>query len=93
MWSGVMRILAGAVLLLALGGCLAQAAVDVVTLPVRVAGKTVDVLTTSQSEADRNRGRRMRKEDARQRKEQRREQRDTRREQRDEAREAARDGG
>lgn len=88
-----MRILTGAVLLLALGGCLAQAAVDVVTLPVRAAGRTVDVLTTSQSEADRNRGRRMRKEDARQRREQRREDREIRRERRDEARAVPRDGG
>ena len=44
-----------------LSGCIAQAAVDVVTLPVKVASKTVDVLTTSQSEADEKRGRRMRK--------------------------------
>ncbi len=44
-----------------LGGCIAQTAVDVVTLPVRVASKTVDVLTTSQSEADEKRGRAIRK--------------------------------
>ena len=88
-----MRILIAAALLLALGGCLARAAVDVVTLPVHAASKTVDVLTTSQSEADRNRGRRMRKEEARQRREQRREDREIQREQRDEARAAARSGG
>ena len=88
-----MRVAFGAVLLLALGGCLARTAADVVTLPVRVTSKTVDVLTTSQSEADRNRGRRMRKEEARERKERRRDERDIRREQRDEARAAARDGG
>ncbi len=44
-----------------LAGCIAQTAVDVVTLPVRVASKTVDVLTTSQSEADEKRGRAIRK--------------------------------
>ena len=43
-----------------LGGCLAKTAVDVVTLPVRAAGKAVDLMTTSQEEADRNRGRDMR---------------------------------
>ena len=52
-----------------LGGCVATAiastAVGVVTLPVKAASKTVDVLTTSQSEADRNRGRRERKQEAR----------------------------
>lgn len=46
---------------LALQGCLARAAVDVVTLPVRAVSKGVDVATTSQSEADENRGREIRK--------------------------------
>lgn len=50
-----------AALALPLGGCLAKTAIDVVTLPVKVASKTVDVLTTSQSEADEKRGRAMRK--------------------------------
>ena len=45
---------------LLLGGCLAKAAVDVVTAPVRVAGKAVDLATTSQSEADEKRGRDLR---------------------------------
>lgn len=44
-----------------LSGCLARTAVDVVTLPVRVAGKAVDAVTTSQSEADEKRGREIRK--------------------------------
>lgn len=48
---------------LALGGCLAKAAVDVVTAPVRVAGKAVDLATTSQSEADEKRGRALRKQE------------------------------
>ena len=49
------------VLPLTLAGCIAQTAVDIVTLPVRAASKTVDVLTTSQSEADEMRGREIRK--------------------------------
>ena len=46
---------------LLLGGCLARTAVDVVTAPVRVAGKAVDLATTSQSEADEARGRDIRR--------------------------------
>lgn len=46
---------------LALQGCLARAAVDVVTLPVKVASAGVDAATTSQSEADEKRGREIRK--------------------------------
>lgn len=46
---------------LALGGCLASTALDVVTAPVRVASKAVDLATTSQSEADEKRGREVRK--------------------------------
>ncbi len=56
-----MRTLVAAALGLSLGGCIAQTAVDLVTLPVKAAGKTVDVLTTSQSEADEKRGRAIRK--------------------------------
>ena len=51
----------------ALGGCVvgtvAKTAVDVVTLPVKVASAGVDAATTSQAEADRNAGRRLRKQD------------------------------
>ena len=53
------------------GGCLAKTAVDVVTLPVKATGKAVDWTTTSQSEADRNYGRKMRKQEAREGKERR----------------------
>jgi hypothetical protein len=53
--------LLAAALALPLGGCLAKTALDVVTLPVKAASKTVDVLTTSQSEADEKRGRAIRK--------------------------------
>lgn len=50
---------------LALQGCLARAAVDVVTLPVRAVSAGVDAATTSQSEADENRGREIRKREER----------------------------
>ena len=52
-------LLAGASLMLS--GCLAKTVVDVATLPVRAASKAVDLATTSQSEADENRGRELRK--------------------------------
>ena len=42
-------------------GCLAKTALDVVTLPVKAAGKAVDLATTSQSEADEKRGREIRR--------------------------------
>jgi len=49
----------------ALSGCvvgtIANTAVDVVTLPVKVASAGVDAATTSQSEADEKRGREIRK--------------------------------
>ena len=45
---------------LALQGCIAKTAFDVATAPVRVAGKAVDLATTSQSEADEKRGREIR---------------------------------
>lgn len=54
-----MRI-AAAIAALLLPGCIAKTAVDVVTLPVKAASKTVDALTTSQSEADEKRGRQIR---------------------------------
>ena len=69
--SRVMRALA-ALISLALNGCVvgtvAGAAVDVVTLPVKVAAAGVDAVTTSQSEADEKRGRELRKAEARCRK-------------------------
>lgn len=46
--------------LLALSGCVARTLVSVATAPVRVVSKTVDLATTSQSEADEKRGRAMR---------------------------------
>ena len=48
-----------------LGGCLARTALDVVTAPVKVVSKGVDVATTSQAEADEKRGRALRQREAR----------------------------
>ena len=59
-----MRVLFALLLVPALSGCVvaavADAAVDIVTLPVDVAAKGVDLATTSQAEADQKRGREIR---------------------------------
>ena len=60
---GNLLMLAGCIAMLQ--GCIARTAWDVVTLPVRAAGKAVDVATTSQSEADENRGREIRRREER----------------------------
>jgi len=65
------RLLLAACLLLP--GCVVHTAYDVATAPVRVGSKVVDWSTTSRSEADRNLGRKVRKERKQQEKEQRRE--------------------
>ena len=59
-----MRIVLIIALPIALSACItsiAKTAVDVVTLPVKVVSKGVDLATTSQSEADEKRGRELRK--------------------------------
>ena len=56
-----MRILLAAALALPLGGCVAQTALDVVTLPVKVASAGVDAVVTTQAESDRKLGRKIRK--------------------------------
>jgi hypothetical protein len=55
---------------LASAGCVSTAT-SIVKAPFQVAGKAVDWTTTSQEEADRNYGRKMRKEEAREGKERR----------------------
>lgn len=55
---------AGAILL-SLPGCVAKTAFDVVTAPVKIAGKAADMATTSQSEADEKRGRDLRNREER----------------------------
>jgi hypothetical protein len=61
------RLLLVAASLPLLSGCvvgtLASTAVDVVTLPVKVASAGVDAVTTSQSEKDEKLGRQIRKQD------------------------------
>jgi hypothetical protein len=49
---------------LCLQGCI-QTALSVATLPVKVAGRAVDLATTSQAEADQKRGREIRKREER----------------------------
>ncbi len=49
---------------LLLGGCVSTVA-SVVTAPVRIAGRAVDLATTSQSEADESRGRELRRREER----------------------------
>ncbi|HEX2623885.1 MAG TPA: hypothetical protein VHM21_01390 [Sphingomicrobium sp.] len=56
-----MRLLALALLVPLTGCAVANAAVDVATLPVKAVSKGVDLATTSQSEADEKRGRALRK--------------------------------
>src|SRR5690606_35166664 len=60
-----LRIVAVGIAAFAVQGCLAKTAVDVVTLPVKVASKGVDLATTSQSEADQKRGREIREREER----------------------------
>lgn len=50
---------------LLLSGCIARTAASIVTAPVRVVGSGVDMMTTSQSEADEKRGRDLRKREER----------------------------
>jgi len=64
-----MKILAAVPLAILLPGCalgtVASTAVQVVTMPVKIVSKTVDLATTSQAEADQKRGRELRKADER----------------------------
>jgi hypothetical protein len=57
----IIPVLLAPVAMLSLSGCLAKTVLDVATAPVRVASKTVDWATTSQSEADEKRGRQIRR--------------------------------
>ena len=61
----MVRFLLSLLALPLLSGCLARTVVDVATAPVRVAGKAVDLATTSQSEADEKRGRALREREER----------------------------
>lgn len=78
-----MRLFLIALLGIGLGGCVARTAANIVTLPIRAAGAGVDALTTSQEEADRNRGRAIRKQEEREAKERKRQEKQWREAQRD----------
>jgi uncharacterized protein YceK len=56
-------LLAGTALLLS--GCAAKTVWDIATMPVKAGSKAVDMATTSQSEADRAYGKKMRKAEER----------------------------
>ncbi len=77
-------LLATALLLPVLsGGCVANAVLSVATAPIKAAGKAVDWTTTSQSEADRNYGKKMRKAEEREGAERKQWEKDCRKRQRD----------
>ena len=65
-----------------LSGCVSTAK-TVVTAPFKIVGQGVDWATTSQDEADRNRGREVRKQEERERKERKRAEKESRRQHRD----------
>jgi uncharacterized protein with LGFP repeats len=67
-------------LALLLGGCVASAVKTVVTAPFKVGGAVIDATTTSQAEADRNRGREARKAEERAEKERKKQKTQARRE-------------
>jgi hypothetical protein len=58
-----MRILLLAALAPLLPGCIAKTALDVATLPVKVASAGVDAVVTTQAEADQKRGRQIRRQE------------------------------
>lgn len=60
----ILPILAAAALPLLAGGCLAKTAYNVATAPIKAGSQVVDWTTTSQDEADRNYGRKMREKEA-----------------------------
>lgn len=58
-------VLGLAAISLTLSGCIVKTAADIVTAPVRVGARAVDLATTSQSEADEARGREIRQREER----------------------------
>ncbi len=58
-----MRLVLLPALACALSGCVAKTALDIATLPVKVASSAVDAATVSQAEADQKRGREIRKQE------------------------------
>jgi hypothetical protein len=76
-----MKMILPLLLLVSLGGCVVRTAAHVATMPVRAGAKVVDWSTTSQDEADRNRGRRERKAEKQQEKDQRKAEREAKKQQ------------
>lgn len=64
-----MRLTILACILMTLPGCLVRTAADVATAPIKAGSKAADWATTSQDEADRQRGREIRREEERRGKE------------------------
>lgn len=58
-----MRLLLLPFAALALPGCIAKTALDVATLPVKVASAGVDAVVTTQAESDQKRGARIRRQE------------------------------
>lgn len=58
-----MRLFLAPLALLLLPGCIAKTALDVATLPVKVASAGVDAVVTTQAEADRKRGAQIRRQE------------------------------
>jgi len=56
-----MRLIVCALLCVLLQGCVASIVSNVTNAPMKAVSKTLDILTTSQSEADEKRGRELRK--------------------------------
>lgn len=73
-----MRLILLTIAALGLTGCISTAA-SIVTFPVRAVGQGVDWATTSQDEADRNYGRKMRKQEEREGRERRKAEKEARR--------------
>ena len=59
----MIRLLIAGAAALALPGCIAKTALDVATIPVKVASAGVDAAITTQAEADQKRGRQIRRQE------------------------------
>ena len=70
---------------LLLSGCV-SAVKTVVTAPIKATGAIIDATTTSQAEADRNRGREIRKQEEREEKERKRQEKEAKKGAKEEAR-------
>lgn len=59
----MIRLLTVSAAALALSGCIAKTALDVASIPVKVASAGVDAAITTQAEADQKRGRQIRRQE------------------------------